>query len=167
MANEAAIECGDLRVVFRWRGDRYGHTVERRMDGTWRTLLESIEGSPDDAWPPSPALQTVHIERRPGGPVALLVGQAGSSHWSASVDAVQDHRGLVFDLACRIMQRADRMGSAYRVLQADMSSLISFSAGSSDAVVSTHREADWTISPANVVNPPATAQWRYLISATV
>src|SRR5512145_957858 len=104
MTKETAIECGDLRVVFRWRGDRYGHTVKRRIDGVWRPLLESIEGTADDDWPLSPALQSLHIERRPNGPVALLVGQAGSSHWSASVEADQNCSALIFDLACRITQ---------------------------------------------------------------
>ena len=47
----ATIESGELRVVFAWRGDRYGHAIQRRMDGDWRTVLESVEGCPDDDWP--------------------------------------------------------------------------------------------------------------------
>ena len=88
MTNEQAIECGDLRVVFRWRGDRYGHTIERRIDGQWTPLLESVEGLADirDDWPPSPVLQNLHFEaadKRPGSAVGWsrrfesLVGERG------------------------------------------------------------------------------------------
>jgi hypothetical protein len=165
MTNESVIECGDLRVVFRRRGDRYGHTIERRVDGAWRPLLESIEGSAEDAWPPSPTLQSLHIEQRLSGPVALLVGQAGSSHWSASVETDPSRSGLVYDVACRITQRADRIGTSYRTLQPDANSLISLAALSSDPSVSAGGQTDWTICPAQPRELPATTQWRYSIRA--
>jgi hypothetical protein len=107
------IDCGDLRVVFDWRGDRYGHTVERWIESQWQPLLESVEGAPDDEWPPSPALQSLQIERRASGPVALLVGMAGKSHWSASVSITADGQGFLFDVAARITSRRKDLGSAY------------------------------------------------------
>jgi hypothetical protein len=166
MTNDQALECGDLRIVFVWRRDRYRHTVERRIGGHWTPLLESVEGLAEirDAWPPSPALQSLHIERRTSGPVALLVGQAGSSHWSASVEADQDSSALVFDLACRITQRAGHVGSSYRVLQPDAHSLISLVARESDSIGCTKGDSEWTIGPKQIAEPPATIQWRYSIA---
>jgi hypothetical protein len=163
MTNEA-IERGDLRVVFRWRGDRYGHTIERLIDGNWWPLLESIEGTADDDWPPSPVLQSLHIERRPSGPVALLVGQAGSSHWSASVEADWDRSELVFDVACRVTRCDSQVGSTYRALQPDTDSLIALVARLNDSIVSAKGDSDWTIGPGRIAEAPATIQWRYSIA---
>jgi hypothetical protein len=105
-----------LRATFFWRVDRYAHRIERIEAGAASLLLESIEGSDLDRWPPSPPLQQLSFEHLPDGrPVALLVGMAGSSHWSMSVEAPQDDPGgIVFDVACRVKEDSAALSSAYR-----------------------------------------------------
>jgi len=115
---EQSIEAGGLRVRFAFQGDRFAHFVEVAQGGEWITLLASMEGSPLEDWPPGPPLQSIHLESRPPErQLALLVGMAGKSHWSASVEL--DPAGWVsFDVACRLRSAEPvRLGSAYRLLQ--------------------------------------------------
>ncbi len=168
MTIDQSIECDDLRIVFRWCGDRYGHTVERRIGGQWTPQLESVEGIADvrDDWPASPVLQSLHFEQRPNGPVALLVGHAGSSHWSMSAETDANNAALIIDTACRITQRPGHIGSSYRLLQPDANYWISLEAVSSDASVSTQARPHWTICPGEPGQWPATIRWRYSIRST-
>jgi hypothetical protein len=107
-----------LRLEFIWLGDRYGHRVSRiDASGAIQPLLESIEGSANDDWPPSPPLQSLTFEKLAGDrPVALLLGMAGNSHWSASMETVADQAALIFDLACRHAANPGHLGSRYRRL---------------------------------------------------
>jgi len=115
-----------LRATFVWCRDRWAHTiaiVTRERMGPERVgpLLASEEGGDRDEWPPSPPLQQLHVENRAGdGRVALLVGMAGQSHWSLSVEAVAEARQLVFDAACRLGgstdSRSSKLGSSYRAM---------------------------------------------------
>jgi len=103
-----------LRVEFTLRGDRYGHVISAVSAGGSEVLLQSIEGTPADDWPPSPPLVNLHRETLPNGRTALLlVGAAGRSHWSASIEAVPNEAKLVFDLACRPGERPLRLGNEY------------------------------------------------------
>ena len=78
-------------------------------------LAESSEGDIHSPWPPSPALQELHVQRPDASrEVALLVGRAGTSHWSSSIE-VEAHR-LRFDVACRVQEAAKSLGSSYRLL---------------------------------------------------
>jgi hypothetical protein len=121
-----AILCGDFKVEFAAIGDRVRHTVYAAIgsDGggasspRWRAVLHSIEGDTDVDWPDSPPLQELHVEQRGGGDVALLVGRAGRSHWSASIGVAASEDGrpsLTFDVACRASSRPVLLGSAYRL----------------------------------------------------
>ncbi len=103
-----------LRVVFHRAGDRWAHRIEY-LDGAQATVVwQSIEGSASDDWPPSPALQDISVERLPDGrDVIFLVGKAGSSHWSASVEALLSPSRLVFDIACRHGTSLGALGSRY------------------------------------------------------
>ena len=110
-----------LRAVFfrpQSAQDRWGHviaTVGPSPGGENVTArLVSHEGAGRDGWPLSPPLQSLAIERRPEGAVALLVGMAGQSHWSASFEALADRR-LKIDIACRLGAGAgeSRLGSRY------------------------------------------------------
>lgn len=108
--------CG-IRVVFfkpAWAADRYGHVIAAVHDGVVGHLL-SHEGLGHDGWPLSPPLQSLAIERRLTGSVALLVGMSGQSHWSASFEALP-HRRLSVDIACRLGSAATqwRLGSTYQ-----------------------------------------------------
>lgn len=102
-----------LRTTFVWRDDRYAHVVALVAPDGAHTLFESVEGGPDDPWPPSPALQHLSMQGQGDQRVALLVGMAGKSHWSMSVEVAASGRGIVFDVACRINESAATLGSSY------------------------------------------------------
>ncbi|MEX2176834.1 MAG: hypothetical protein WD872_20880 [Pirellulaceae bacterium] len=106
-----------LRLSFVWWADRYGHLISVvGPNGEAATVLSSIEGISDGGWPLSPPLQSLSIEYLAGGRhAALLVGMAGRSHWSASVEAVPDRAELLFDVACRLGQTPAKLSSRYSV----------------------------------------------------
>ena len=71
------------------------------------SLLRSIEGDGQLAWPPSPPLQDVSEHELPAGDAILGVGMAGSNHWSASFSVqtanevgVDDRSQILADIAC-------------------------------------------------------------------
>lgn len=174
-----------LRVEFFKSGDRYAHRLVAVLldDGGGETvvaLAESVEGASDDPWPPSPPLQSLSIEELTlDRTAALLVGMAGRSHWSASVEAEFPPRPFVgalrFQLACRISSVPDRLGSTYRIAPGIMMreskgcvGLAELNAGIT-AVFNgqlrpvLHEEAGEFYLPAEMPTPPATAQWGYII----
>jgi hypothetical protein len=104
-----------LRLDFVERGDRLGHRIALvSTTGESTLLLESLEGNSADNWPPSPPLQSVSIEERGlGERVALLLGMAGNSHWSASIVVPANQPKLIFDVACRHRAMPTWMGSQY------------------------------------------------------
>jgi hypothetical protein len=132
--------CGrGLELTFRVRAGRCVHRLIA-IAGTRRAdLLESVEGDAQDCWPPSPPWQHVSASPVQGGAAqggakqrytTLLMGAAGVSHWSASVERSNlegNHGpalegsghppapGLRFDVACRAKSRPDRLGSTYRM----------------------------------------------------
>lgn len=128
-----------LRIDFERNQDRWLHRVflilpEPATPSTL-LLLESVEGTSEEDWPVSPPLQFVSIETRPKKPpVALLMGMAGGSHWSASIEQEFVEQTLRFDVACRAKGQPQELGSRYRiasrvsVVQAS-DNLIEFTAG--------------------------------------
>lgn len=89
--------------------------VDRSTTRLARCLLESLEGQSGDIWPGSPPLQQLLIESRAeAGHVALLVGMAGRSHWSLSVEPLADRIGFRFDAACRLSGPPEWLGHAWR-----------------------------------------------------
>lgn len=124
MTAPASLEGGGFAVVFTRRGDRVGHAVLRTdcaaAAGEHLTsapaLLESIEGTAEDDWPTSPPLKELHFENRPDGRrLALLIGMAGRSHWSLSVELDASAGRVTFDVACRLRSQPERLGSTYRL----------------------------------------------------
>jgi hypothetical protein len=113
---EQLLETAGLRVRFCWRGDRYAHEIWLPDGADWIRALSSVEGSPEEDWPASPPLQSLVIDRREDGrTVALLVGMAGNSHWSASAQIDPQLPGVRFDVACRVRDwQAGPLGSAYQ-----------------------------------------------------
>ena len=104
-----------LRVMFQRQADRCAHRIELIDGAKSFCLLTSVEGTSDQPWPPSPPLQQLSIEElSPGNRVALLLGMAGKSHWSASVECDPASSSLLFDVACRVQQPPQRLGSCYR-----------------------------------------------------
>lgn len=111
---EQALSGGGLRIVFVRRGDRFGHTIESVVDGQPRVVFASVEGDAAEPWPASPPFQQLHFEDRPEGKrVALLVGMAGTSHWSASVEFDATRGEAIFDVACRMRSAPVQLGSLY------------------------------------------------------
>ncbi len=107
----------ELRAVFDYRDDRWGHRIEVRREDQWVAAFSSIEGDSSDDWPPSPAFQHIHLQTFSlSGPTALLVGKAGASHWSAAIEADRETSVLRFDIACRLNGKAGLLGSRYEVL---------------------------------------------------
>jgi hypothetical protein len=114
---EEQLESAHLRVRFRFFQDRFAHDVWLSDGTTWVCVLQSVEGSPSDDWPASPPLQSLHFERRDERQLALAVGMAGHSHWSASIELDPREQCAKFDIACRSRgAMAPWLGSSYRVL---------------------------------------------------
>ena len=76
------------------------------------------EGSADEAWPASPPLQQLSVETTSNSErtVALLVGMAGTAHWSASIEPLADRRAFRFDIACRLSGPGEFFGTTYRAM---------------------------------------------------
>lgn len=153
-------------MVFDRRGDRYGHRIERRIDGAWHVVLESLEGALDEDWPASPVLQNLHIEPRSSGPVALLVGKAGQSHWSASIEPLSNQAGFQFDIACRVRQPPRQLGSTYQSSAAGASLIVDLAATSEETLSESviHEQSTVVrIRPIELPDDfPSTVRWRYL-----
>ncbi len=118
LISRAAADGGRLRLRFVRRDDRVHQTVEwfDAVAGEFVPLLESREGESSDVWPASPPLQQFLIESRgAAGQVALLVGMAGRSHWSLSVEPLADRVGFRFDAACRLGGPPDWLGNTWRL----------------------------------------------------
>ncbi|MCR9119638.1 MAG: hypothetical protein NXI22_22120 [bacterium] len=109
-----ADDCSGIRlaVVFEQQSDRWSHQVLCLRDDESKPALVSLVGSPDQNWPPSPAVQQFSSEDRESGRVALLVGMAGKSFWSMSVHA--EGGDLVFDVGCRHQIQPENLGSQYK-----------------------------------------------------
>lgn len=120
MRNEAILALGSgcsLGLEFEWRGDRHAHRFVLVGQGGDRTpQFESVEGSDAGAWPPSPPLQSLNLHSLADGrQAALLVGMAGRSHWSASIEPLVGQAGFQFDIACRLGLPEADLGSRYRL----------------------------------------------------
>lgn len=156
-----------LRLEFLQHHDRYSHRLVA-ADGA--ILLASIEGTDQDNWPASPPLQQLSIEEhRPGVEVALLVGMAGKSHWSLSIEPLADGSGFLFDAACRLREPTGWLGSSYQLSspsqQQPQLTPLPIAAHSSSCHVE-QRESEAHITP--VVGDSGvsgTVRWKYSIAA--
>jgi hypothetical protein len=154
--SDVILEADGLRVVFFRRGDRYAHRFEvfNADRGEWAAHCESLEGEPGDEWPPSPPFQQVHVEQRPTGPVVLLIGMAGRSHWSAAVEVSADRRVILFDVAARMQElpsETDDVSSEYRYCR------------DGDGWLTPQVRIAWSLGePAKTA--PATLTWKYSVS---
>ena len=170
-----------LRASFHWHRDRFAHTVAAVAPDRVLPLLASHEGTSDEVWPSSPPLQDLNVEARSGGHrLILLVGMAGTSHWSASVEADSPDRLIRFDVACRIKERPEVSGSAYRSMvpaqpQSDATASLALSgfhclvsihpatASSDDGAVTITPEGVAIYPPSDEDPPPKTLRWKYSI----
>lgn len=139
-------------VEFERRGGRFIHSVGwSDSDARWR----SLEAEPEEPWPSSPPLQDLLLQEQPSGAtVALLVGQAGKSHWSLSVEPLAEAGAFRFDVACRVQAPPPRLGSGYQVGPG----LIIAEAGTLAKNRGTTR-----IEPTRPWSAPATLRWAYVV----
>ena len=104
-----------LAIEFQWCHDRFAHTVfELRPDGVRQPSLHSIEGTEKQRWPSSPPVQHVSLQRNEHHETILGIGMAGHTHWSLSVESIQEPPSLMFDVACRVREVGGTLGSMYR-----------------------------------------------------
>ena len=110
------LRAGELAVRFPWRGDRFGHEIGLVRGDKFVPIVCALEGTAQDDWPASPALQSLDLNSGPvPNSLALLVGMAGKSHWSASVEV--HGAELRFDVACRLRPHdLGLLGSTYVAL---------------------------------------------------
>jgi hypothetical protein len=118
------------QIAFDHLGDRFGHAViiagnaapiasaaagpsadSRPLEGF---QLVSVEGTPEESWPASPALQQQLSGEGHFAEAALLLGMAGSSHWSLAAQVDQDGN-VVIEVACRLKQKPVWLGSTYQL----------------------------------------------------
>lgn len=104
-----------VSVSFEKIPDRFSHQIELKNPEK-KTALVSEEGSSEQIWPPSPALQELHFESRTESDVLLAVGMAGDSHYSLSVESNRINE-LRFQFACRFKKQPEFIGSSYKVIQ--------------------------------------------------
>jgi hypothetical protein len=151
---------GRLVTEFVLVGDRWGHVISLvGRDESRVALLKSVEGSPEDAWAASPVLQNLSMESLTDGRrVALLVGMAGGSHFSASVEALNEQGAVAFDVACRHGAGPGWLGSTYRLLSESATRV----AIEGDVVVA---EASGVVSvrPIEECTTAGTTRWRYAV----
>ncbi|MBX9790687.1 MAG: hypothetical protein K2Y37_17355 [Pirellulales bacterium] len=173
MGVEFALTAGSLRVRFVRRGDRFAHFVEQVVDDRAVVLLESIEGTAAEHWPASPPVQELEPAAGPRAGQSLgdqsqivwLIGRAGASHWSASVEALPS--GIVtFDIACRVHSAPDWLGSRYRVHDVPGGERLSIEPLADCQLASTDGRSELVV-VAEIVGDtlPRTIRWRYRISA--
>ena len=163
-----------LRARFVRNGDRYAHVVDFLDQGVALPLLASDEGDAEQEWPPSPPLQQVSFEERSVGNVLLGLGMAGRTHWSMSIEADVMAVELRFDVAARLRDHPQRLGSRYRLSgPAPIESAegaIEFSLAGGRARVCCDAHTILTPSTSEIVlesrdgdPPPTTTRWAYRI----
>lgn len=111
MTEPITLVAGGLSVVLSRTADRYRHELLLTTD-EGKMVLASLEGD-EQEWPPSPPFQEVHL-RQDQVDAALLVGRAGRSHWSASIEPDRSQGAVLFDVACRSSGDIEWLGSSYR-----------------------------------------------------
>ncbi|XZE37176.1 hypothetical protein SH501x_002779 [Pirellulaceae bacterium SH501] len=122
----AELEFADTKVIYEWDADRFRHRLAIRTADGWMDLMESVEGTSSEPWPPSPPWQQIVRESmgHRGEDVLLGVGLSGNGHWSIAVhptntEPSQSHpttyQGLAFDVACKTSKPATRLGSTWKV----------------------------------------------------
>jgi len=157
------IVAGDLRLAFRWSGDRWTHDLEHRGPRDPRPIAWSFETTAEHADPSrvvSPAFQQLSFqEAGPDRIRALLVGQSGRHHFSA-VFEVHERRferhedcpypedpyaiDITIEVADRCRDPVESLASTYRVA-ASSSDL------SDDLLVSGPKEMAWDLGPNRLV----------------
>jgi len=110
-SHRLASEDGRWLISFHWRNDRYDHVIATAGEVKNESLLRSVNGSADEDWPASPAIQQLSTETIEGKSTVLGVGCCGTSHFSVSVQSSLDSSGkpaVRFDWAVRLSKELDQ-----------------------------------------------------------
>ena len=115
-----------LRAEFDWFGDRFSHQVYGVKGEKSTLLLSSEEGNPDELWPASPPLQEFNdpfiLSDVNSGAVGIAVGATGGGYWSVGIDVSDKHEeeppAMTFDVACRVRDVPEWLGSRYKLINA-------------------------------------------------
>src|SRR4051812_13818211 len=78
-----------VQLHFQWGGDRWHHAISVRSEGEWNLVAysnEHREGFDPPGKLTCPAYQQFHYQEAEGRSIALLVGQSGPHHLSASFE---------------------------------------------------------------------------------
>ncbi|MDZ4778826.1 MAG: hypothetical protein SGJ19_01070 [Planctomycetia bacterium] len=176
------IEHPNWQIEFFRCHDRVGHRILWGPPDAQTLLAESLEGTPDQTWPASPPFQHVHFEARENGAnVALLVGMAGKSHWSSSVEIRPEAGGPTWDVACRTSDVPEWLGMSYRLAVPTrvvgdqiwfnvegevVATALSFDVDARIQAEVTGGNLRWRVA-APAVSQPRTFRWRYSFISTV
>ena len=94
--------------------DRHAHEIGFYDAGSRHSLLTSIEGTDQQDWPASPALQQVYQQHVDSDPVILAVGMAGNSHFSMSAKIMgAAGENVLIEMACLIKKGTDLPADAF------------------------------------------------------
>ncbi len=97
----------------------------------------------------------------------MLIGQAGKSHWSMSVSTGEDSLSVIFDIACRVRDVPEFLGSTYSQPREEDSSIEFRPSAALDA--STELDCSYNeqiaLRPEDVSLPPATVRWGFEVGA--
>ncbi len=165
-----------LSVEFQLEADRFHHRICLGDPADGQRTLTSIEGTDQDRWPPSPVFQEIDACTLGDGHEGLLgVGAAGISHWSL---ALQGNRHLSFEVACRVSDHPEFLGSSYRfseaveIVDSTVGSVVLRSAAADwrlellteGEIQTSHENRQICMGPRLAVeSTPATVRWTYRI----
>jgi hypothetical protein len=90
-----AIVTPSLRLVFSWQDDRWIHAVMVAVpNGEPSAVVHSIDRSAGERTV-SPTYQQVHLQADAGVHHAMLVGQSGNHHFSATFTVREEENGVI------------------------------------------------------------------------
>jgi len=105
-----------LRIDFERKIDRYQQALWLIAGEREVCVVTTVEGTGQQAWPPSPPLQQLHEHQTPAGNLAVLgVGMAGTSHWSLAMEAGADQPSLCCDVACCVKEVPDDLAVTWEL----------------------------------------------------
>jgi hypothetical protein len=165
-----------LRVSFAERlGQFVGSVWLEESRQAWELLRElQLE---DQIWPASPPWQELHVHEQHGFRALMLVGRAGTSHWSMAVSADDAQRAIVFDVACRLRSTPRFLGTTYALIAPAKAIGEGVEIGSKDeparvlvkplaidnglsAMPDLH-QGTLVVRPLQTIELPATIRWKY------
>ncbi len=119
-ANQTPKRCelstAKLRMVCELEQDRWRHTISIFSDGDWRDVLTSVEGTPEQPCPASPAFQELLLEEKsPQLMEVQLFGRSGGCLYAAAVAVDEARETIDVDVSARFRggELPETVGSTY------------------------------------------------------